>query len=135
MTSTSLMVHAIEIHVPRQASKLDAAAAWDVHFDSSVAASRRQNVCVASDLDHRCRAGGVLKLGRTRAREKAQRVALPDDPAAPVCEALHLKFRRIELASAMDHVRVLELDAVAGAPSEDERDRDDDGQKPGRSKT
>src|SRR6266849_1445815 len=135
MTSTSLMIHAIESHGAGQTPELDASGSRDVHLNRSVAASGRQKIGIASDLNHRARSGGVLKPRGTGARQKAQRVSRLHDPTPAIRETLHLEFRRIQLAAAMDHMRIFEFDAVAGTPPEHEPERDEDREQPGQSKT
>src|SRR5579884_129886 len=99
MNATSLMIHAIEVDHSVETAQLDASALHDLHAHASVAVRRRQHIRGASELNHRSHRGRILNHRSAFAREKRQRVSRPDNPAAAICEAMHLKNVRIELAA------------------------------------
>src|SRR5437867_2763669 len=126
MKSTSLMIHPIEVHDAHQATQLDAAAVGETHANGAVAVGRRKRISISAELDHRRGSSGVLQNRRPAARKKTQGVAGMNDPAARIGKSLHLVFVGIELAAAMDNVRIFEFDAVGGTTAGDESGGDDD---------
>src|SRR6266542_3629267 len=129
MKSASLMIHAIEVDRAIEAAQLHAAAVRDVNANAAVAAGGRQGVRIAAELNHRRSAGRILQDRRTGVCEKADGVARPKDPSAAIRKSHHLELMRIQLATAMDHVRVFEFDALSRSAAEYECDGDQNRQQ------
>src|SRR4029077_20163734 len=61
MTSTSVMIHAVEIRGAAEAAQLDAAAVRQIHADLAVAFRRRKKKHVAANLHHRLDRSRILQ--------------------------------------------------------------------------
>src|SRR5437764_12162707 len=111
ITSTSLMPHPIEAGGSVETAQRHASRARQVdRLAEMLPTRRRQLVLAAIELDARRRAGGVLEPRRAGAREERHRLPRLQRPAAAVEEALDRVDLGVEIAAAVDDVRVLELD-------------------------
>src|SRR5207244_1259591 len=124
MTSTSLMIHPIEKDGAGQTTELGPPVPRDHHARRLRSVSCwRQCIRLRPDLEDRRLGGAILQPRRSAVRENAYRIAGVQNPAAAEHEALNLELLRIEIAPAMDHVRICEFDAGGRAAADSEGDR------------
>src|SRR5437016_12888102 len=120
MTETSVMAHPVEVHRPGEAAQLDASFAIDLHRYDVVRVRRRgrQHERARANLNRGASLGGVPQMRGAAFGQERHGVAGAGEPAAAEDEARHLVLLGKHRAAAVDDVRVLEVDAVAGAHAE-----------------